>query len=158
MICLFVSFEVESKEIILSCQIEYEFINGKVDKNVEEKFKKVLKPFRMYLSYENKWIGEKPREYYETVELFREEEETRYIEKSNFDFDDEIINHFFSTKITFKDYDNKLVNTGYKFRIKLDRYNGVFTYEEKYYVGEKRLYELEYNGVCKDSLKENQRF
>ena len=154
------SFEVESKDIILSCQIKYEFINEKVDKNVEEKFKKVLKPFRMYLSYEDKWIGEQPRGYYEKDELFSEEEETRYIEKSNFDFDDEIINHFFTTKINFTDTynDNKLVNTGYKFRIKLDRYSGVFTYEEKYYNGEKRLYELKYNGVCKDSLKENQRF
>ena len=148
LICLFVSFEVKSKEIILSCKIEYQLIkkDDVLEEIKEPKWEKTLLPFNFYIDLQDQWIGLYRRDYFKNIT------------KSEFDEDDLFITHFLQYDTTY--------TTG-NITIQIQRFNGVFIYVEKSFGKNftsetKKSPELftdkSYRGVCDNTSKMKKKF
>ena len=138
LICLFVSFEVRSKEIILSCKVEYQNVRNFVDinKKKESSWEKTILGFNLYLDLKNKWLDLHKKDYYENIT------------NSNFEENNVYITHEFRDES--KQFSQRI-------KIKLQRFNGIFSYENTqfngpYLKGEYWGHDF-YKGVCENTSK-----
>ena len=144
LICLFVSFEVKSKEIILSCKIEYQLIKTDKmsgdDEIKDPKWEKTILPFNFYLDLKDKWIGLHRRGYYKNLS------------KSNFQEEGLYITHFIWTE---DQYGHSHMT------IQIQRFNGIFIFTEKDWVysdfkeqkQSKLIQDRTFRGICENTSK-----
>ena len=144
LICLFVSFEVQSKEIILVCKVSEEklYKDEKSDDEIRAIEKSIFKNFNsktelFYLDRKRKWLGEK--EYsFKKKDLEKVEEEKDFIsfeskdefngwEYSYFDNDFEV-----GSTLVRKDLKKDIADFSNIIHIDLNPYDGTITYEKTY--------------------------